>query len=1237
MMAHVLVVSHEVDTDGVLSKALRKVGHTVTVVPDLDKLNHGSEAADADVVVAGLVEPRSDVEALVGVIRSMVPQAQVIAVADDPNPFPPRDAVGSGLFDVLSRPVPEERLIRDVANAAALKQAQEDGHRLREENRDFRENLARLVDEQAEELSKREARFREYVENAPTAVLVVNEVGELVDVNAATERMTGFSRSELLKKNVLEIAPPESRERLRDDFQTLVQTGSVESESSHLTKNGNIRAFLVHAVRISGDRFLGFATDITAQKRAEAGLERSRQRLRTIMDAVPSMIFVKNADGRFLAANQALADSVGMNVKEVVGRRLSEVGTDPGDVQRMLEQDRRVLESGESLDIPVEPIHLQSGETRWFRSVKVPYSESDFGEPAVLGVSMDITDRVEAEEDLERNYETQRLLKTLMEVSVEGRPLGEALGRSLDLLLSSSSISLAPQGGILLTESGGLRLEVHRNMPSALISECDRVGYGECLCGRAAQTGVIQFADCVDDRHQIRYEGISEHGHYCVPIMHREEVLGVILLFLEHGHVRSEREVEFLHAAAHTLAGLIARKRAEELQLGQRRILELISSGDAPLPEVLAAITKVAEANVSGVRSTILLLEGRTIRRGSGPSMPEEYNALLDGLEIGPAAGSCGTAMHRAERVIVEDVAVDPLWADYREFGEKYGFRACWSEPILSSDGAVQGTFALYREVPGRPTGGEITLVESMAHLAGLAIERTRTEMKLKKLGSAIEQSPASIFITDSTGDIEYVNPGFCSMMGYSPEEVVGRNPRILQSGHTPDSTYEELWATVLKGGEWRGEWANKRKNGDLCWQRVSISAVLGEGGEITNFLCVAEDITERKSLELEKTELEGQLLQSQRMETIGTLAGGIAHDFNNVLTPIMGYSQLAQERLEGDNPLHEDLEGILGAARRAKELVEQILLFSRPTSRGQKPVKIQDVVEEAVRLLRATIPSTINIRVTTDPGCDRVMADSSQIHQVVLNLCTNAFQAMEKAGGSLVLELEQVMASEKVAKVYPALSEKECVRLTVRDSGPGMDDDTRERVFEPFFTTRSVGKGTGLGLSVVHGIVKTHGGAILVESAVGEGTEFQVYLPVTSQVGRVEGSLPDHIEGGTESILVVDDDSAVAEVVSRMLRRLGYDVTTFTDSVHALENIQEDPDRYHLVLSDLTMPKMTGLGLASELRRVSPQTAMLIMTGYGEEMGSVPSPTRDLPTVLAKPVEVGELARAVRRALGQA
>ncbi|MFQ5589300.1 MAG: diguanylate cyclase domain-containing protein, partial [Nitrospiria bacterium] len=295
---------------------------------------------------------------------------------------------------------------------------------------------------------------------------------------------------------------------------------------------------------------------------------------------------------------------------------------------------------------------------------------------------------------------------------------------------------------------------------------------------------------------------------------------------------------------------LTEQNRAKRLESEQRRVLELITRGETSLTGIFERITEVAEVYCPDVRGSILILEGGIVRHGAAPSMPSAYNALLEGLEVGPKAGSCGTAMYRKARVVVSDIRTDPLWEGYRDLGEEYGFRACWSQPILGVDQNVLGAFALYREQPGGPDADEIRLIESMSHLAGLAIERKQAETKIRTLSQTVEQSPVSVIITDTDGNIEYVNSTFEKVSGYTAEEVIGRNPRLLKSGGTPKNRYQALWRAITRGKSWEGELLNRKKNGEAFWESVHIAPVLDESGVIQHYLAVKEDITLRKKQE---------------------------------------------------------------------------------------------------------------------------------------------------------------------------------------------------------------------------------------------------------------------------------------------------------------------------------------------------------------------------------------------------
>jgi len=391
--------------------------------------------------------------------------------------------------------------------------------------------------------------------------------------------------------------------------------------------------------------------------------------------------------------------------------------------------------------------------------------------------------------------------------------------------------------------------------------------------------------------------------------------------------------------------------------------------------------------------------------------------------------------------------------------------------------------------------------------------------------------------------------------------------------------------------------------------------------------LSITRDITEQRKLEF-------QLQQSQKMESIGTLAGGIAHDFNNILFPILGYTEMLLGDVPEDSPFKDSLKGIYTSALRAKDLVKQILAFSRQDNSKLKLMKIQPLVKEVLKLIRATIPTTIEIKQDINPDCGVIKADPTQIHQIVMNLATNAFHAMEKKGGELKVSLKE-MEFGPLDIVNPNMVPGIYVCLTVADTGKGMDKNLTDKIFDPFFTTKPIGKGTGMGLSVVHGIVTAMGGVIQVYSEPGKGTQFHVYLPVEKTLSEKQATISKtKIQGGTEQILLVDDEHAILTMEKRMLERLGYQVTSRTSSLEALEAFRDSPDKFDLVITDMSMPNMSGDKLSVELTKIRPGIPILLCTGFSEIMSEEKAMLLGIKGFLFKPIVMNDLAKKVREVL---
>ena len=515
------------------------------------------------------------------------------------------------------------------------------------------------------------------------------------------------------------------------------------------------------------------------------------------------------------------------------------------------------------------------------------------------------------------------------------------------------------------------------------------------------------------------------------------------------------------------------------------------------------------------------------------------------------------------------------------------------------------------------------------AGLRGLIIDLSQVkamETTLKRRAMAIDQSTETIVITDVEGLITYVNPAFEKITGYSSDEVLGKNPSILKSGKHDNLFYRDLWKSISAGKTWSGRLINIKKNGSEFTEEATISPVFSDKKEIISYVAVKRDITD-------KLQLEAQLQQAQKMEAIGSLAGGIAHDFNNILSPIFGYTEMLLLEAPEGSQLRQGLSRILAGARTAKKLVAQILAFSRQSDHEKKPLKIQSIVEEDLKLVRSLLPVTITISRYISNSCSLIMADPTQMSQVLMNLCTNAFHSMEEMNGTLTVTLKEIEL-EVNDLLNPEMVPGTYVCLTVADTGSGIEPHVLPRIFDPYFTTKDQDKGTGLGLAIIHGIVKGHNGHISVSSEPGKGTEFRVYLPAIEAISETEHASAQAVSGGDERILLVEDKKDVLDIEQQLLEYLGYQVTARSSSQDALELFKVRPDAFDLVLTDLTMPNMSGDELAGELIKIRPEIPIVLCSGFSEVLSESRAAALGIRGMMMKPVTMNDLSRVIRDVL---
>ncbi|MBB4303506.1 PAS domain S-box-containing protein [Rhodobium orientis] len=515
--------------------------------------------------------------------------------------------------------------------------------------------------------------------------------------------------------------------------------------------------------------------------------------------------------------------------------------------------------------------------------------------------------------------------------------------------------------------------------------------------------------------------------------------------------------------------------------------------------------------------------------------------------------------------------------------------------------------------------------------------ERRRAEQAERKLSRAIEQSPATIIITDTDGRIEYVNAKFETLTEYSRAEVIGETPRMLRSGNTADETYRRLRVQLLSGKEWRGIFRNRKKSGEHYWVETTILPLKDDDGQIINFISTGEDITEKRRAR-------EQIARVQKMEAVGLLAGGIAHDFNNILTSILGNLHLARLDAPEDGSLDEELEHAELAAKRAQSLVKQLLTFARRQPATPTRLRLGEAIEEDVRLLRASIPVNVGFDVRIADPDITVMVDPSHLHQVMMNLCRNAAEAIGTAKGTIAITAETSGRPDPdpgdheadtavLVDSLPADCDR-WVRLSVADDGPGMPDDVASRVFEPFYSTKPVGKGTGLGLSMVATLAREMGSRVTLRTRPGEGAVFSLYLPQCEALAMAE-SRNAALPGGRERLLLIDDEVDVVSTYRRILIRLGYQVEAYTEPRVAMAAFAAVPGRFDAVVTDMVMPEMSGEEVVEEVLRLRPDCPVLIASAYHPETPGEAAGRH--VAFLEKPADPAVFARTLRALLDEA
>jgi PAS domain S-box-containing protein len=675
-----------------------------------------------------------------------------------------------------------------------------------------------------------------------------------------------------------------------------------------------------------------------------------------------------------------------------------------------------------------------------------------------------------------------------------------------------------------------------------------------------------------------------------------------------------------LQKIIHISTDITARKQAEkELQKYRERLEELVEERTARLQKEIVERKQVEETLRKREQ------EFRTLAENA-PDIVARFDKKLRHLYINRVAERTTGIPRQAfigktnkelgapeDLVLFWEQATQAVWESGQEKVIEFEM------PTLRGPGYFEARLA--------PEFAQDGSVESVLVISRDITERKRIQEELKRFKCISDEANYGAAMTDLDGNLIYVNSYLANVHGYIPAELIGKNLSIFHSKEQLKQV-EEINQSLREMGSYNAKevWHTHRDGSEFP-MLMNGMIIKGDNGEPSFMAATAIDISERKQAEEERRQLEAQLHQSQKLEALGALAGGIAHDFNNILGTMLGYTEALLKRYAEGCLEKSYLERVYRAGERAAELVRQILLFSRSQEHQLNPTHIAPILDETLNLLRATIPTTVDIRPHIQPNCRPILADATQIQQVIVNLCVNASHAMRETSGILEVVLEDVTYDTDQAHILD-VNAGAYLKLIVRDTGCGMPLEVQEHIFEPFFTTKEPGKGAGLGLSVVHGIIKGHHGVITVESVPGQGTTFVIFFPVTDEPVLQEAQTrePEIAKKGKGHILIVDDEPDLTDLYDMVLTNLGYRVTICHTGDEALETFRADPDRFALVYTDQAMPGMTGVQLSQELSAIRSDLPIILATGYSDIISEIEAKRLGIRHFLMKPVKLSDL-----------
>ena len=1062
-----------------------------------------------------------------------------------------------------------------------------------------------------EKLRESERKWHNILVNTPQLGISLDPEAKIVFANKHFLALTGWTEDGVLGQNWFNnFIPEECREEIRSVFQTVMQTSDTKSLSSYeneiLTRNGD-RRYVAWANNVTKDvqgaivdvTCLGI--DLTERKYMEEKLRKSASQIRhhlglvsSLINSIPDIVFYKNLDGIYLGCNAEFARHLGKEIDDILGKTDYDL-YDRCEANAFRENDRLMLEQ-ESPRHNEEWIRYPDGRKVLLDTLKAPLRDSESKLIGMLGVARNITEQRKAEEKLRLqalvlDQISDRVTVTDLKgvITYVNEADVKALGYSRDELIGVSTEKFGED-----PERGATQREIIEKTLS------EGRWRGEVVNFAADGSEIVM--DC---RTQVVHDDVGN------PIA----LAGIATAITE----RKQWE----KALQETNARAVAQRKA----LVALTEHETMGSNDSEA--ALRFLTEQASMAMRVDRVGVWLLsEDRTEMHCVTQFESSGKVHTRGAVQITANYPKYWEAIRKDSYINADDAQKDSRTAEFLDdLLIPMGITSMLDAGI-QIDGRIKGVVCFEHTGPQRIwQADEQAFVNTIATIAAQILvntERRRVDADRERLTTAIEQAGEAVVITDPKGIIQYINPAFERITGYAREEVLGQNPRILKSGEQDEEFYQTLWDIILRGDTWRGKMVNKKKNGTLYTEETVISPVTDTQGRIAHFVAVKKDVTRELALK-------NQLHQAQKVESIGRLAGGVAHDLNNLLSPILGYAEMLREDLASEDTKLESVDEILNAGMKARDLVRQLLAFSRKQTLELKRIEINTVLKNFRKLLRRTIREDIAIKYNLEPAPLPVMADVNQMEQVIMNLVVNAADAMP-TGGFLTIETARAALDEEYAGMRPGVKPGDYLLLAFSDTGCGMDDYTRENIFEPFFSTKGE-QGTGLGLATVYGIIKQHNGNIWVYSEPDKGTTFKVYLPLAGDADVPSKALtkPTKNLKGSECVLLVEDNDQVRLLANAILNRQGYRVILAKGGDEAIKALEQHDGPLHLLLTDVVMPGMNGKVLFEKICKSYPDIKVLYMSGYTTNVIAHSGILDEGVQFIQKPFTVKGLAEKIR------